>query len=297
MKARAWYWAARPFTLSAAVVPVLVGSALALQEGTARPVPFALMLIASVLVQATTNLVDEFTDHSRPEGKHKLPAPYKVISLGLLSSREVKAGAAVCFAMATGIGLYLVSISGWPVLAICLAGAAAAYLYSAGPRSLRLKVLGHPLVFLFMGLGMVLGAYYVYARTFTFEALFLSLPVGCTVTAILVANDLRDMEEDSAAEKPTPITVLGRRFGRWEWTWLVAAAFLLVVAAAIAGFPGLLLLVSLLALPWAARALAAVWRSKDRPAMARALRASGSLHMWFGLFLAAGIALTRLLPR
>lgn len=293
-KARAWYWASRPFTLSGSVVPVLVGSALALQEGMADPVLFVLMLVAAVLVQATTNMVDEYSDHSRPEGKHKLLAPHKVIALGLLSVREVKAGALICTAVAAAIGLYMVSIAGWPVLAICLAGAAVAYLYAAGPRALRLKMLGHPLVFLFMGPGMVLGAYYIYSRAFTLEAILLSLAVGCTVTAILVANDLRDMEEDAAARKPTPVTVLGRGFGRWEWALLVAAAFLAVVASAAAGALALTALLSLLALPRARNALKAVWRAKDRPAAAQALRASGGLHGWFGLLLAVGVALGRL---
>ncbi|MDO8473710.1 MAG: 1,4-dihydroxy-2-naphthoate octaprenyltransferase, partial [Dehalococcoidia bacterium] len=237
--ARTWYWAARPFTLSAAVVPILVGSALAFHDGKANPVLLLLMLVASILVQATANLVDEFSDHARPEGKEKLIAPYKVIALGLLSPRAVKGGAMVLFGIATIIGLYLVSVAGWPVLALALCSAVVAYFYAGGPRPLGTMGLGQPLVFIFMGPVMVLGAYYVQARAFTYEALWLSLPVGCTVTAILAANDLRDMEEDRTVGKRTPVTRFGRGFGRVQWAVLVAIAFVSAVALAVTRHPGL----------------------------------------------------------
>jgi len=292
-KLRVWYRASRPFTLSASIVPVLVGSALAFREGQFSLGLFALVLLASLLVQITANLVDEYSDHARPEGNEKLLAPYKVIALGLLSSRAVKWGAAVCFGTATVIALFLISVAGWPVLAICLAAAAVAYFYSAGPRPLGTIGLGHPLVFLFMGSVMVLGTYYVQTRTFTVGALWFSLPVACTVTAILVANDLRDLEEDNAAGKITPVTLFGRRFGRWEWTLLVVAAFLAVIALAVAGGQLPMALLSLLALPQAVSALRAVWHGQERSELALALRASARLHGLLGLLLAIGVALGR----
>ncbi|MBI4311203.1 MAG: 1,4-dihydroxy-2-naphthoate octaprenyltransferase [Chloroflexi bacterium] len=295
-KASPWYRASRPFTLSASAVPVLVGSALAFREGKASFGLFLLVLVASMLVQVTANLVDEYADAARPEGKAKLPAPYKVIALGLLSTTAVKRGALAFFAAATIIGLYLVAVAGWPVLAICLASALVAYLYSAGPRPLGAMALGQPLVFLIMGPAMVMGTYYVHARAFTPETLWLSLPVGCTVTAILAANDLRDEEEDRAAGKRTLVTLLGRRFGRWEWTALAAAAFLLVLALARVAGLGALALLPLLALPPAGVALRAVWRGRGRAELASSLRASAQLHWWLGLLLAAGVALGRLVP-
>ena len=209
-----WYRAARPFTLSASIIPVLVGSSLAYREGRFSLLLFVLALAASLLVQAGANMVDEFSDHARPEGSGKLLAPYKVIALGLLSSKAVKWGAAVCFGVATIVGIYFISVAGWPILAMCLASAAVAYFYSAGPKPLGSIGLGHPLVFFFMGPVMVVGAYYVQTQTFTLEALWLSLPIGCTVTAILIANDLRDMEEDSSVAKITPVTRFGRLFGK-----------------------------------------------------------------------------------
>ncbi len=288
-----WYRASRPFTLSAAIIPVLVGSALAFRQGQFSPLLFGLVVVASLLVQVGANLVDEYSDHARPGGNTKLIAPYKVIALGLLSSRAVKWGAAVCFSTAIVIGLYLISIAGWPVLVICLTSLLVAYFHAAGPRPLGSTGLGHPLVFLFMGPVMVLGAYYVQTGTFTSEALWLSLPVACTVTAILVANDLRDMEEDNAAGKITPVTLFGRLFGRCEWTLLVMASLLIVIILAVTVGKSPLYLLSLLALLPAVRASRAVWHGRERSELALALRASAGLHGQLGLLLSVGVVLSR----
>ncbi|MBI4336886.1 MAG: 1,4-dihydroxy-2-naphthoate octaprenyltransferase [Chloroflexi bacterium] len=291
---KAWYWASRPFSLTTAVVPVLAASALAFQERRASLPLFFLVLLGSLLVLVGTNLADEYADHDRPEGRQKLMAPYKVIALGLLSSRAVRSGTLVSFSLATLIGIYLVVITGWPLLALCLASVAVAYGYAARPRPVAKLVLGQPLVFLFMGPVMVVGTYYVYTREVTLAALWLSLPVACLVTAILVANDLRDLEEDRAAGKVTLMTLLGHPFGRWTWTALVAAAFASVSLQAAVGSQGLMLLLPWLALPRAIRALRCVWLAQDRPAMSLAMRQSAGLHWWFGLLLAAGVGLGRM---
>jgi 1,4-dihydroxy-2-naphthoate octaprenyltransferase len=290
---RLWVRAGRPFTLTAAVVPVLVGSALAVRDGVASALLFILILAGSLLVQIAANLVDEYSDHARPEGKEKHLAPYKVIALGLLSHRAVKLGAIVCLAVATGIGIYLVAVSGWPLLVLCLASIAAAYFYSGGPKPLGAYGVGQPLVFVFMGPVMVLGTYYVFARTFPLDALWLSLPVGLNITNILVANDLRDREEDVAARKMTPVATFGERFGRWEWTGLLAAAYAVVIVLAVTTY-GPWLLLPLAALPWAVQTRRFVWRGGDRAQRALALRASARLNGYFGVLLAAGMALAHL---
>ena len=292
-KLKAWFWASRPFTLTAAVVPVLVGSALAFRDGEFSPGLFVLVLIACLLVQIAANLVDEYSDHARPEGGEKLLAPYKVIALGLLSSRAVKLGAAFCLGTAAAIGIYLISVAGWPILVICLSSVAVTYFYSAGSSPLGSIGLGHPLVFVFMGPIMVLGAYYVQTRSFTAEALWYSIPMACTVTAILAANDLRDLEEDRSAGKITPVTLFGRLFVKWELTALVAAAFGIIITLAITGKWHLWVLLSGLAIPQAVKTLKVVWHGHDRPGLALALRSTARLHGLLGLLLACGVALGR----
>lgn len=290
---RLWVRAGRPFTLTAAVVPVLVGSALAYRDGLASVMPFILMLVASLLVQIAANLVDEYSDHARPEGREKHLAPYKVIALGLLSHRAVKRGAIVCMAVATAIGSYLVIVSGWPLLVLCLASAAAAYFYSGGPKPLGSLGVGQSLVFVFMGPVMVMGAYYVYAGTFPLEAFWFSLPLGFNITNILVANDLRDRDEDLIARKMTPVALFGERFGRGEWILFLLAAYGIVINRALNGYGPWLLLV-LATLPVAYTTLRHILKGGDRGERALALRATARLNGYFGALLAAGLVIGHL---
>jgi 1,4-dihydroxy-2-naphthoate octaprenyltransferase len=292
-KIKAWFWAIRPFSISAAVVPVLVGSVFAFYGGKFNLFRFFLVLIASILVQMATNLIDEYSDHARPEGEHKILAPYKVIALGKLTAKEVKLGALVCFGLATTIGLFLVYLAGLPVLWMCLGAAAAAYFYSAGPLPLGKIGLGQPLVFVFMGMVMVVGSYYVQTGVFIPDIFWLALPVGCTVTAILASNNIRDMEEDRAVHKRTIATVLGRRVAWCEYLFLVAAAFLTVIGLVIAKQISLMALLSLLAVPQAVLALRILWRGHNRPELARGVPATANLHWYFGVLLAVGVALGR----
>ena len=296
-KLRVWIRASRPFTLPGAIAPVLVGTALAFSQGKGNFWLFLLVLIASLLIQTATNLVDEYSDHSRPEGKKKLLAPYKVIALGLLSSAAVKRGAMTCFGIATAIGIYLIVHSGWPILVLCVASIAVAYFYSAGTIPLGKMGLGQPLVFVFMGPVMVMGSYFVQTKSFTADSLWLSIPMGCTVTAILAANDLRDFEEDRHGSKRTPITAFGLNFGRWEWAILVLAAYLAVIAMAVLKILPVTSLLSLLALPLALTAFKLMRKGRERPELAPALPATAKFHGLFGLLLAAGIVLGHLLFR
>lgn len=291
--AKRWYVASRPFTLTASVAPVLVGSALAFSEEAARPLMFILVLTASLLVQVGANLVDEYSDHARPEGAQKMMAPYKVIALGLFSTLAVKRGAIASFAVATAIGLYIVLVTGWPILVVSLASLAVAYLYAGGPRPLGAYAIGEPLVFVFMGLIMVMGTYYVHTHTVTVEALVLSIGVGCMVTAILVANNLRDLEEDVAAGKRTLVTLWGRGIGRWLWVGLVVIGVAIPVGLAVTGSMGLLLLLPLLALPNALQAQRSLWQGSDRASLLVGLRQSALLHWRYGVVLAVGVGLAR----
>jgi 1,4-dihydroxy-2-naphthoate octaprenyltransferase len=292
-KITAWFWAIRPFTISAAVVPVLVGSALAFYEGIFHMLRFILVLIACFFVQVTTNLVDEYSDHARPEGGQKILAPYKVIARGLLTSKEIKRGALVCFSIAAAIGIYLIYVSGLPILFMCLASAMVAYFYSAGPRPLGKLGLGQPLVFIFMGIVMVVGSYYVQTRYFTPDIFLISLPVGFTVTAILAANDIRDMEEDKAGGKNTVVTVFGRGFAWWEYLFLLSAAFFIVIILASIGRLELTSLMVLLALPQGVITLRTLRKGQSRLELAPGVPATSRLHLYFGLLLTFGILLGR----
>jgi 1,4-dihydroxy-2-naphthoate octaprenyltransferase len=290
-----WFWATRPFTLPASVVPVLVGTALAIHDGFFDGVRFVLTLLGSLLVQIGTNLVDEYADHVKGGSQGKLLAPYKVIALGLLSPQAVRAGAILSFGVATAVGLYLVMITSWPLLLFCTASLIVAYSYSGGPLPLGNVGLGQPLVFVFMGLLMVMASYYVQTVTLSDESLLAALPVACLVTAILVVNDIRDIDEDRQAGKITSVSRLGRGFGLQMFLALVVGAYLVVLLWAVAR-PGFLpLLLVLFALPQALETTRLIKGGGTRAVLNQALRGSAQLHLQFGILLALGLVLSGLI--
>lgn len=284
-----WLLAARLHTLSAAAVPVAVGGALAAYRGGFSWGLFALTLVASLLVQIGANFTDEFSDHKAASPAHKYPAPHKVIARGLLTARAVKLGALAVFALATAIGVYLVARSGWPLLVLCLGSLAVAYLYSAGPLPLGDLALGEPLVFVVMGPLMVLGTVYVQIRTWDPLALWYSLPVGALVTAILVANNLRDAAEDRADGRHTLVTVFGEPALRWVYRALLGLSFAFPVAAVAGGLYSPWVLLPWLSLPLAWRNLRLLTAGAEREDLHRMLRGSSALHMAFGVLLAASL--------
>ena len=292
-----WLWATRPFSLSASIAPVLVGTALAAGVGGRTDWPlFVLVLSGSVAIQIGTNLTDEYTDHRRGGGAGKFLAPHKVIQRGLLSERAVLAGTAVAFGYGIAAGLAIVAQVGWPILAVGVASVAVAYLYAGGPRPLGALGLGEPLVFLFMGPVMVVASYYVQVQEVSATALWASLPVGCIVTAILHANNLRDAAEDRAAGKRSIAALIGLTPSRWVYAGLVGTAFAIIAALGATGTPSPWTLLGLLPLPFAYRAARDLFRADDRPAMNRMLVRSAKLHGWTGLSLAGGLAAAALSP-
>ncbi len=291
-----WYRAIRPFTLSASLVPVLVGSLLALPYGYWHWGLFLCVITAAVLVQAGTNLTDEYADHHPGAGaEHKVRAPYKVIALGLLTPAAVRGGAFTCFALAALLGVYLVSQTAWLLALVCLASVGVAYGYSAGPHPLGHVGLGEPLVFVFMGPIMVVGSFYVQTQSLTWTALGLSLPVGCLVTAILVVNNLRDAEEDRHSGKQTLVALWGQAAVVRLFALLVIAAFALLPLLVLSGallWVGLLPFVALL--PQTLKLLRLVQPETERQVLHHALRCTAQLHLRFGLLLALMVALPAL---
>lgn len=292
--ARVWYWAIRPFTLSASVVPVVVGSALAAHYGTFNWGLFGCVLLGSVLVQSGTNLIDEYADHAQGKAaSQKIQAPYKVIARGLCTPRQVLGGALTCFGLATLIGVYLVLRTGWPLALVCLASVAVAYGYSAGPCPLGHLGLGEPLVFVFMGPVMVLSSFYVQAHTLYWPAVWLSLPVACLVTAILVVNNLRDVEEDRHSGKVTLVALWGRQPVIWLYDVLLLVAFGSVVVLVASGVGSWVWLAPLLVLPRGVAVAKMVQHGTERAVLHQALQGTAKLHLQFGLLLALSPLVSR----
>ena len=290
-KPSSWIAAARPHTLSASAVPVIVGMALAIAHGAVNWGLFALTLAGALLVQIGANLTDEVADHTATDSALKYPAPHKVIARGLLSPQQVRLGAGLCFAAATAIGLVLVSEAGWPLLVVCLASLLAAYGYSAGPFPLGDHAVGELLVFCFMGPVIVGGTYFVQRLEVNWAVAVHALPVAALVTAILVVNNLRDREEDAALGRRTLVTLHGDRLVRYGYLGLLLLAYSAPFAAILLGLGGPVLALPWLTIPLAARVLLWVLSARDREILHRALRTTSALHFAFGMLLAAAIVL------
>ncbi|MXW24350.1 MAG: 1,4-dihydroxy-2-naphthoate polyprenyltransferase, partial [Chloroflexi bacterium] len=199
----AWVLAARPATLTAAATPVVVGTAVALHAGEAQAGPAAAAMLGALALQVGANLANDVFDFRRGADTAERIGPPRVTQLGILSERQVIGGLIVAFGVATLAGIYLIAVAGWPVAAAGIAAMLAALAYTGGPWPFGYHGLGDVFVFIFFGLVAVVGTYYVQAGETSFAAVATALPVGCTVTAILMVNNIRDIETDEAAGKRT----------------------------------------------------------------------------------------------
>ncbi len=286
---RAWLLAARPRTLPVAVAPVCVGTALAAAQGRARPGPALAALAGALLLQIGANLANDLYDSLKGADTADRIGPPRAAQLGLLGAAEMRRGVAAAFGAAALVGLYLVAVGGWPVLAIGCLSIAAGLAYTAGPWPLGYHGLGDPTVFLFFGAVAVGGSYYVQALTLAPEALAASFPVGCLATAILVVNNVRDLETDARAGKRTLAVRLGPRGARLEYAALVLLAYLALPALWLAlGAPALVLLPAA-TLPLALRLVRSVAGPVDGPRLNAALAGTAQLLLAFSLLLSLGL--------
>lgn len=284
-----WLLAARPATLPAAAVPVLVGSAAAAGQGSFRLGVLVAALISSLLIQIGTNFANDLFDYRKGADTSQRLGPVRATQAGWLSSRQVAAGAAIAFGLAVLIGLYLVYLGGWPILAIGLLGIAAGILYTGGPWPFGYHGLGDAFVFVFFGLVAVLGTYYLHARAVDALALWASLPIGFLVTNILVVNNLRDLETDRAAGKRTLAVRLGAKATRVQYAILAGGAYAVLVGLWATGpAPGAVWL-PLLTLPLGAALVRRVLAGESGSALNGVLKRTGLLELGFGLLLAAGL--------
>ena len=220
---RLWLLAARPRTLPAAVAPVLVGTALALTDDVFRPLAFVAALVGSVFIQIGTNLSNDYSDARRGADTEDRLGPVRVTAGGLLPPRRVLVGTYLAFGIAVAAGAYLAAVAGWELLVVGVLSILAGVLYTGGPRPYGYEGLGELFVFLFFGVVAVVGSYYVQTEELVWEAFALSVPVGLLAAAILVVNNVRDVDTDRRAGKRTLAVKLGRERARGLFVAMLVA--------------------------------------------------------------------------
>ncbi len=286
--------AARPRTLPAAVAPVLVGTALAAAlRDEFKPLAFVATLLGAVFIQVGTNLSNDYSDARRGADAEDRLGPVRVTAGGLVPPRQVLVATYASFAAAVLVGLYLVSVAGWELLLVGAASILAGVLYTGGPRPYGYEGLGEVFVFLFFGVVAVTGTYFVQTRSLDWEALALAVPVGLLASAILVVNNVRDLETDRRAGKRTLAVRLGRARTRALFAGMVYAAFLTTPVTWLFGPLKAWLMLPWLSLPLAAGVVRTVRNRSDGPALNACLARTGMLQLAFCVLLAAGLLLSR----
>jgi 1,4-dihydroxy-2-naphthoate octaprenyltransferase len=285
----AWRIAARVHTFPAAVVPVVVGSALAASEAVLRWDAFALSLAAALAIQIAANFANDASDARRGADTEDRMGPPRMVALGRITSRQMWTGVVVALLVAGMCGLALAAIAGPVVLVIGLISVIAMLGYVGGPFPYGYHGLGEVSVFVFFGVVATVGSRYVHDMTAPAAAWLLSIPIGMLVTAILVANNYRDLDTDRVAGKRTLAVVIGARRTKGLFAGLVYGAFALIVGFAVIGWTPRATAFAGLLVPYAMAPVRIIYSKTDGPSLIRALKMTAGLHLWTGLVLAAGV--------
>ena len=290
-----WFWLARPFSLTAAAIPVLFGTTLALSDGAFSWGPFFAMLFASLLIQAATNMFNEFYDEQRGLDTAETVGIAGSIVQGRMHARAVLVGALLCYTVAAVLGLYLVFVGGWKILALGLLSALGGYLYSAGPRPIAYTAASEAAVFLFMGVLIVVIAYAVQTSELPLRVLLAALPIGGPVAAILLANNIRDMESDRRGGRRTLPIRLGRGGGVLVYRALLLEAYASVAALILLGIVPVAAGLVVLSLPLLPRLWSGIAATNVPRLLDPIVKGTAGLHAVFGLLYCAGVLLGSLL--
>jgi len=271
----AWVLAARPPTLFAAVVPVLVGTSCALAAGAFRPLPALAALLGALLLQVAANFANDVFDYEKGADTAERLGPLRAVQAGLLTPASVRRGLVLALAAALLVGVYLTAVAGPVIVVIGLSSMLAAVAYTGGPYPLGYHGLGDLFVMLFFGFVAVGGSTFVQTGELTALSLWAAVPVGALATAILVVNNLRDRETDARAGKRTLAVRLGERGALVEYAALLAVAYAVPFFLYASGRAGVAALLPLATLPLAATLVRRVATERGRalnPLLARTAR-------------------------
>ncbi|HLJ62431.1 MAG TPA: 1,4-dihydroxy-2-naphthoate polyprenyltransferase [bacterium] len=286
---RAWVLAVRVPTLTAAVAPVLVGTAVAARQGQFRPWGALGALVVSLCIQVGTNLHNDVLDFLRGADTTSRRGPARATQSGLLTPKQAAAGAYVWFGVAGAVGLAFAARYGWPVVAAGLLAIAAGLGYTGGPWPIGYHGFGELFVFLFFGLLAVAGTTYVQAGSVSVLAIAAAVPVGLLATAIIVVNNLRDLETDRAAGKRTLAVRIGERRTRGLYLGCLVGAGIVPVVMRCVGLVEGWFWLPWLTVPLGVALIRAVWRVSTAAEYNRSLRRTAALHLLFAMLLAASL--------
>ena len=289
---QAWRTAARTHTLAAALVPVLVGSGLAYGDDVFRLDAFVWALIGALSIQIAANFANDASDAKRGADTENRLGPPRMVALGVITPTQMWAATWIAVGVASVAGVALTLIAGPLILVIGVASLVAMLGYVGGPIPYGYRGYGEVFVFVFFGLVATVGSRYVHDMAAPLSVWLLAVPIGMLVTAILVVNNYRDIETDEAAGKLTLLVILGRDRTQTLLAVLMYGSYPLIVLFAVVGWTPQATMFAALLAPFAVGPVRIINAKTDGMALIRALKLTATLHLWTGVVLAAGAAMT-----
>ncbi len=287
-----WWLAIRPKTLSVSLVPVMVGSSLAYAEtGAVLWLPLLVALLAAMLIQIGTNLHNDVSDFERGADGAERVGPARATASGWLAPAVVRRAALACFGLAVLLGFYLVWHGGWPILLLGLCSIAAGWAYTGGPRPIAYSALGELFVWLFFGLGAVMGSYYLQTLSLGWSVFVAASMVGLLAAAVIAVNNYRDLDSDRKIGKNTLAVRIGRGGSQAEYALLLFAPYLLLPLLAWLSHSGWGAGLPLLSLPLALSLWRRFRREQPGPVFNLILAQTAQLQLGFGILLSIGLLL------
>ena len=285
--AAAWVIAARPRTLPAAVAPVLVGSSLAQFDGVFRWDSFLLAMVGALAIQIAANFANDASDAKRGADVDRIGPP-RMVTAGIISPKQMWTGVAIAVAVSAATGVWLFTIAGWPILVIGAVSVVAMLTYVGGPIPYGYRGLGEVMVFVFFGFVATVGTRFAHDGSAEPSAWILGAVMGSLAAAILMANNIRDLETDERAGKRTLAVMIGPDRARRLYSVLLIGPFALIAIAAGAGWIPILAGVSVVLLPLSRPLIARVYRETSPEALIQVLAGTARLQLIVALGLAAG---------
>ena len=289
--ANPWILAARPATLWAAVAPVVVAGGVAVGDGAFRTDAFVAALVGALAIQVAANYANDVSDAHRGADTEGRIGPTRAVASGMLSARQMWTGVIVAFAVASVAGVYLIAIAGPLIAVIGIASIVATLTYVGGPIPYGYRGLGEVFVFVFFGLVATVGSRYVHDQSAPAAIWAMAIPMGFLVTAILVANNVRDIHTDEETGKRTLAVMLGRRRTVVLFSALIYGTFAAIALFALTGVTQPWSAVALISLPLGVPLVRTVARQVEGPPLIKVLKGTARLQLVVGVLLAAGSAI------
>ena len=284
-----WVLAARPKTLVAAVVPVLIGCALATQIDSFKIVPASICLVFALLIQIGTNFANDYYDYIKGADTEERIGPKRAVAGGLIAPEMMRLGMIVAFACALLIGATLISYGGWVLVIIGILSVVCGIAYTGGPYPLGYNGLGDVFVCLFFGLIAVMATFYVQTRTITLVSFLAALPAGALTTNLLVVNNYRDVKTDRKAGKRTLAVRFGRKFAYFEHQAMNVLAMMIPIFLLIFGQCQIWILLPLCVWPYSQFIAWKLTRASTSRDYQYALEGTARHLLLFGLLFAIGL--------